>query len=178
MISTGSAGYWRSQERRGSKLSLSADNLSCLLTECGSTVAIAESCTGGMIGSHLTDLPGASKFFLGSAVTYSNESKEDILKVSHETLVKYGAVSEQTAKEMAEGVIALYKADYSISVTGIAGPDGGSQEKPVGLVYMAVSDGKRTHVQRMVFSGDRERIRNSTADTACEMLISFIEGSP
>ena len=109
-----------------------------------------------MIGSMITSVSGASSFFLGSAVTYSNESKERILGVSHDSLVKYGAVSEAVAKEMAEGSLKVYDSDIAASVTGIAGPNGGTPEKPVGTVWMAVTDGKRTVAYENHFEGSRD----------------------
>ena len=100
------------------------------------TMCCAESCTGGLIGAAMTDLPGSSEFFFGSAVTYSNEAKMKLLGVREQTLIDHGAVSEETAREMALGAAALFGADYSVAVTGIAGPGGATDTKPVGLVYM------------------------------------------
>ena len=111
-------------------------------------MSAAESCTGGLIGYSITDIPGASDVFLGSAVTYSNESKENILGVKHQTLLQYGAVSEETAREMVLGSIEVYQSDIAVSVTGIAGPGGATPDKPVGLVYIAVADGPRVIVTR------------------------------
>ena len=102
------------------------------------TISAAESCTGGLVGSLITDVPGASAYFRGSAGTYCNEMKEQILGVSHETLERYTAVSAQTACEMAQGSRRLYGSDVAISTTGIAGPDGGTAEQPVGLVYTGI----------------------------------------
>ena len=124
-------------------------------------ISFAESCTGGLLGPSVTEMAGASEFFLGSAVTYSNEAKEDILGVNKTTLEKYGAVSAECAEEMAEGARKIYKSDIAISTTGIAGPAGGSEEKPVGTVWFGfASKGKTTSFTR-VFKGDRNKIREA-----------------
>ena len=151
------------------------EHLQKIMTDKGLKLSLAESCTGGMIGAEITSLSGSSSFFLGSAVTYSNESKERILKVSHDSLIDHGAVSEQVAKEMALGSLYVYDADISGSVTGIAGPDGGTPEKPVGTVWMAVTDGKVTRTYENHFKGSREEIRASTRDVLIEQIIEFIE---
>ena len=150
------------------------EHLQRLMTGKGLKLSLAESCTGGMIGSEITSLPGSSSFFMGSAVTYSNESKESILSVSHDSLVRHGAVSEQVAKEMALGSLKVYGADVAGSVTGIAGPDGGTPEKPVGTVWMAVTDGKRTVTYENHFEGSRSDIRESTKDVLIGHIIEFI----
>jgi PncC family amidohydrolase len=139
------------------------------------TLALAESCTGGLIASLLTDIPGSSDYFLASLVTYSNDSKEKLLGVSPATLRKHGAVSEQTAREMAAGARRAAGATIGISVTGIAGPGGGSAEKPVGLVHFALDDGKRQVVDRIVFPGDRLAIKRGAAEHALSVLISYLE---
>ena len=123
----------------------------------------------------ITSVSGASSFFMGSAVTYSNESKERILGVSHDSLVKYGAVSETVAKEMAEGSLKVYGSDIAGSVTGIAGPEGGTPEKPVGTVWMAVTDGKRTFAYENHFQGSRDEVRERTKEVLLEHIIEFIE---
>ena len=140
----------------------------------GLKLSLAESCTGGMIGCMITSVSGASSFFMGSAVTYSNESKERILGVSHDSLVKYGAVSETVAKEMAEGSLKVYGSDIAASVTGIAGPNGGTPEKPVGTVWMAVTDGKRTVAYENHFEGSRDRIRELTSEILMVCIMEFI----
>lgn len=140
----------------------------------GLKLSLAESCTGGMIGCKITSVSGASSFFLGSAVTYSNESKEKILGVSHKSLMDHGAVSEAVAKEMAEGSLKVYGSDIAASVTGIAGPDGGTSEKPVGTVWMAVTDGKRTVAYENHFQGSRDEIRELTSDILMVRIIEFI----
>ncbi len=150
--------------------------LSEMLVSKGRTLACAESCTGGLIGATVTSMPGASSFFLGSAVTYSNEAKERVLGVSHDTLLKNGAVSPETAGEMVRGAMALYGSDTAIAVTGIAGPGGATPDKPVGLVYIAVADGPRVVVSRNIFEGSRDEVRDSTVTTAAELLMELLEG--
>lgn len=140
------------------------------------TMCCAESCTGGLIGAAMTDMAGSSEYFLGSAVTYSNEAKMKLLGVREQTLADYGAVSEETASEMALGAAALFGADYSVAVTGIAGPGGETPTKPVGLVYIAVSDGSRVVVTKNNFEGGRQQVRDSTVMEACGLLKDFIEG--
>lgn len=152
------------------------ETLVSLLRSKGKTVSTAESCTGGLIGASITDIPGASEIFLGGVVSYSNDAKEGILGVSHSVLIEHGAVSEQTARQMVEGSIRLFDSDYAVAVTGIAGPGGATPEKPVGLVYIAVADGPRTVVTRNVFKGDRQEIRGSTVREACSLLIDMVEG--
>ena len=140
------------------------------------TMCCAESCTGGLIGAAMTDMAGSSEYFLGSAVTYSNEAKMKLLGVREQTLADHGAVSEETAIEMALGAAALFGADYSVAVTGIAGPGGETPTKPVGLVYIAVSDGSRVVVTKNNFEGGRQQVRDSTVMEACGLLKDFIEG--
>ncbi|MDR2845807.1 MAG: CinA family protein [Candidatus Methanoplasma sp.] len=153
----------------------SAEDILSIFTGKGYTLSVAESCTGGLIGTVITSVPGASAFFLGSAVVYANVSKESILGVRHSTLEKFGAVSRETAKEMAEGAVRVFGSDISVSATGIAGPTGGSAEKPVGLVYVAVSNGKTTKVEEFRFTGDRDPIRYSAVAAALGSLIKFTE---
>lgn len=141
------------------------------LAEKRLTVATAESCTGGTIGKMITDCPGASEVYKFGFVTYANEAKEKLLGVSHETLEKYGAVSEQAAREMAEGARRVSGADIAVSVTGIAGPGGGSEEKPVGLVYIGVCDKKGSEAFRFVHMGDRERVRQKSALSALDIVL-------
>lgn len=140
-------------------------------------LATAESCTGGLISKRITDVSGSSEVFEGGVVCYSNRFKENVLGVSSETLKKYGAVSRETAREMVKGVLSLTKADIAVAVTGIAGPSSDDTNKPVGLVYIAVSDGKSTIVKKLLnnFTGDvREQNRNISADTALEMIMEAI----
>jgi len=144
------------------------------LRALGLTLSIAESCTGGMISSMLTELPGASEFFLGSAVTYSNDSKIDILNVCTETLKEYGAVSKETAKEMAIGARTVFGSDISASVTGIAGPSGGTESKPLGLVFIAAFDGTDLRVFENHFEGSRKDIQRAAAVKVISIISELI----
>jgi len=137
-----------------------------LLDERKMTVSTCESCTGGGIASAITDIPGSSSVFGYGAVTYANEAKEKIAGVSSETLKKHGAVSPETAYEMAEGIRKLSGSDIAVSVTGIAGPGGGSEEKPVGLVYMGISSEKETYTKKLMLKGNRDKIRENTVKKA------------
>jgi len=139
------------------------------------TIASAESCTGGLIAGKIIDYPGASKVFVDGVVSYSNESKVKRLGVKEETLNKYGAVSEQTAREMAEGAVKLLGADVGVSSTGVAGPDGGTEEKPVGLVYIAVSVKGKTVVKKLNLKGSRNRIRGRVVTEALTLLLSELK---
>ncbi len=141
-----------------------------LLTEGGLTISCAESCTGGLLSQRLTSVPGASKCFMNSIITYSNESKEEFLGVKHSTLEKHGAVSEETALEMAEGIRRVSGTDVGISITGIAGPDGGTEEKPVGLVYIGISCMGATEVHKCLFTGGRDKIRYNTSTKALDII--------
>lgn len=144
------------------------------LIAAGKTLATAESCTGGLIGKLLTDVSGSSAAYLGGIISYSNEVKHHVLGVPQELLDTYGAVSAQVAKAMAEGATHVIGADLAVSVTGIAGPKSDNTNKPVGLVYIAVTDGVTTDVQEYHFSGDRQQIRNATAQTALSKVSSFL----
>lgn len=145
------------------------------LLAAGLTVATAESCSGGLIAHRITNVPGASAYFLGGVVVYRNDAKVLLLGVSTADLAAYGAVSEPVARQMAEGVRSRLGADFGIGVTGVAGPEGGTAEKPVGLVYVAVADAAETVVTRNVFSGGREAVKAQTADRALSMLIRNLE---
>ncbi len=148
-----------------------------LLKEKGLTLACAESCTGGLISKRLTDLSGVSEVFLGGCVTYANEAKEKLLGVRHETLEVYGAVSEQVAREMAKGVRERLGADIGISVTGIAGPTGGTPEKPVGTVYLGISTADSEEVRKLSLSSMRSRdyIRKVSASNAFDMVLKLVK---
>lgn len=139
--------------------SIIEETVAKLLVEKNLTVATAESCTGGLVAATLINYPRISDVFLEGCVTYSNEAKVKRLGVSEETLNKYGAVSPQTAKEMAEGIKKELGANIGLSTTGIAGPGGGTEEKPVGLVYTAISIGEKTEIRENYFSGDRRKVR-------------------
>jgi nicotinamide-nucleotide amidase len=151
-----------------------ASVLQNLLLEKELTLAAAESCTGGLVGKLLTDVPGASNYFAGSLVSYSNPLKQSMLGVKGETLERSGAVSIETAQEMAEGIRKEAKADIGISVTGIAGPEGGSSEKPVGTVCFGIASGKGTYTGKTVFTGDRNGIRTKAAEYLILSTIEYI----
>ena len=138
--------------------------------EAGITIGTAESCTGGLVGKTLTDLGGSSGYYQGGIISYANAVKEQILGVSPVTLATYGAVSEETAKEMVEGVFRVLRTDYAIATTGIAGPGGGSQEKPVGLVYIGIGTPRGITVHKEIFIGDRTSIRKSVAERAIQYV--------
>ena len=146
------------------------------LREAGKTIATAESCTGGLIASRITDVPGASDYFREGVVSYSNEAKKALLGVPEELLVAHGAVSEPVARAMAEGVRERSGADYGVSVTGVAGPAGGTAEKSVGLVFVAVSDGASTLVQRNVWPGTRSQFKARVSQNALNMARKRVLG--
>jgi len=134
------------------------------------TVAVAESCTGGLISQRLTNVPGSSKYFIEGVVTYSNDSKVRLLGVDKKIIKEFGAVSQQVARDMARGVRHKAKADFGLAVTGIAGPGGGTEEKPVGLVYIALADDAHTEHRKLTIPGDRELIRWRASQAALDML--------
>nr|WP_315035014.1 nicotinamide-nucleotide amidohydrolase family protein [uncultured Lachnoanaerobaculum sp.] len=134
------------------------------------TISTAESCTGGLLAGRLINVPGVSDVYKEGFITYTNKAKRKTLGVNKSTLKKYGAVSEQTAKEMAVGAALAADTDISISVTGIAGPDGGTNEKPVGLVYIGVCIRDTVHVEEFRFSGDRANVREQTVISALGLL--------
>lgn len=134
------------------------------------TLAVAESCTGGLVSDRLTNVPGSSRYLLLSVVAYHNRAKQDLLGVPHALLKRYGAVSAQAAKAMAQGVRRCAGSDVGLSVTGIAGPTGATPAKPVGLVYMALADGARTVVERHIFHGDRLAVKSQAAQLALNLL--------
>lgn len=138
------------------------------------TLTCAESCTGGLLSARLVNVPGSSEVFKAGLVTYSNKAKRKLLGVKKTTLQKYGAVSAQTAEEMAKGAAFTSKCDVTVSVTGIAGPDGGTKEKPVGLVYMACDVKGKVTVQEYHFSGDRAKVRESAVSAALTLMRSCI----
>jgi nicotinamide-nucleotide amidase len=141
-----------------------------LLTSRGEKLAVAESCTGGMLGKLITDLPGSSNYFWGGIISYSNEAKQLILGVKEETLNTYGAVSRETAREMAQGMLKISGTDFALSITGIAGPDGGSPEKPVGLVYIALAHNDGCEVRELRSGLGRDLIRILSAKSALDFL--------
>lgn len=141
-----------------------------MLVNKNMTIGVSESCTGGLVSAKLIEYPGISSVFLEGAVTYSNEAKMRTLNVKKDTLEKFGAVSEETAREMAEGIAKRCGARIGVSTTGIAGPGGGTEEKPVGLVYIGVYIDGETKVERHVFSGNRSAVRNKASMTALNMV--------
>jgi nicotinamide-nucleotide amidase len=143
-----------------------------LLTKHQLTLATAESCTGGCIAHRITNVPGASKVFLGGIVAYSNEAKRKFLGVRAGTLARHGAVSGAVAREMADGARKKFGADFAIAVTGIAGPGGGTKTKPVGTVFIALAGGGRTVVGRKLNAFGREKFKQATANQALRMLHS------
>jgi nicotinamide-nucleotide amidase len=143
-----------------------------LLAKQKKTLAVAESCTGGFIAHRITNVPGASKIFLGGIVAYSNGVKEKFLGVRPSTLKKHGAVSEFAAREMAEGARKKFGADFAIAVTGIAGPTGGTKSKPVGTVFISVAGAFGTLVEHRLNRFGREKFKQVTASQALELLLS------
>lgn len=141
-----------------------------LLVERGLTVSTAESCTGGLLSGRLVNVPGISRQFQEGYITYSNEAKEKLLGVSHETLETFGAVSPETAREMAEGCCRRAKTDIGVGITGIAGPEGGTPEKPVGLVYIGCCCKGKTYVEKFQFHGNRSKVRESAVANALTLL--------
>lgn len=141
-----------------------------ILNESETSLSVAESCTGGYLSHLLTSIPGSSAYFMGGVVSYSNEAKMDVLKVKQETLTKFGAVSEQTVIEMAEGVRNLMKTTYGIATSGIAGPDGGTEEKPVGTVWLAVTDGKQTLTKKLSLG----KIRIVNIEYSAKAALNFL----
>ncbi len=146
-----------------------------LLCDKKKTISVAESCTAGLIGAKLTNMSGSSNYFMDGMITYSNQSKMEFLKIPGEILVKYGAVSEEVAILMAEGIRKISNTDYGLSTTGIAGPTGGTAEKPVGLVYIGFAHENDSFARKFVFGGDRRAIRERTAQAALNLVRLFIE---
>ncbi len=148
-----------------------AEVIGRMLTENGQKLAVAESCTGGYISHLITSVPGCSEYYQGGITSYSNQAKQQLLGVNSETLEKYGAVSEQVALEMVEGARRRLNADYALATTGIAGPTGGTEEKPVGTVWIAISGPQKSFAKKYVFVGDhRERNIVRSGQTALQML--------
>jgi nicotinamide-nucleotide amidase len=146
-----------------------------LLAERKETVAVAESCTGGLLGGEFTNIPGSSRYFLGGIIAYSNEIKERILGVEKQVLLKFGAVSQETATQMSENVRKLFNSTYGISITGIAGPDGGTSEKPVGTVWISLSAPDKSIAKRYQFGDDRQINRERSVGAALTMLYAYLK---
>ena len=140
----------------------------------GLTLATAESCTGGLLAHILTNISGSSEYFDRGVISYSNTAKQELLDVSENTLKQHGAVSEQTAQEMATGIKNRSRVDIGIATTGIAGPKGGTKDKPVGLVYIATATPKNISVKKYVFSGDRLQIKENTCNAALVFLLEYL----
>ena len=150
-------------------------NLASNLATQNLKVTCAESCTGGLLAANLTRLPGSSAWFDMGFVTYSNEAKQQMLNVNPSTLAHYGAVSEEVVREMALGALMSSKADYALSISGIAGPTGGSEEKPVGLVWFGLASKKRIWAESKIFNGDRDQIRAQAVQHAVQLLLSKLD---
>ncbi len=147
-----------------------------VLREKGLMIALAESCTGGLIAKRITDIPGSSDYFEMGIISYSNESKERFLGVTQDVLVSRGAVSSETALLMAEGIRNAAGAHIGLSVTGIAGPGGGTPEKPVGTVYVGLAGPEMSLVRKFIFSGSRDEIREKTCGEALNIVLQYLEG--
>jgi PncC family amidohydrolase len=145
-----------------------------LLRARGWRLAVAESCTGGLVGHLITDVAGSSDYFAGGVIAYSNEAKHELLGVRTQTLAQHGAVSDATAREMAAGARRLFGADVALSVTGIAGPGGGTPDKPVGLVYIALDAADRPVCRCYVWDGDRAANKMQSARAALELLGNWL----
>jgi nicotinamide-nucleotide amidase len=152
-----------------------AEQLQGICLGRGLTVALAESCTGGQIAATLTSLPGSSGYFLGGVVSYSNAAKEAFLDVPAKTLEAHGAVSAQVAAAMASGALRRFDASVALGITGIAGPDGGSEDKPVGLTYIGLADRGAVDVRRFTFDGDRGANREAGTRAALDWLVQRAE---
>lgn len=150
------------------------EQIVALMREKKLTLAVAESCTGGMLSSRIIDVPGVSDIYKAGFVTYANEAKQNLIGVKEETLRDFGAVSEQTAREMVLGAMKAAKADMAVATTGIAGPGGGTKEKPVGLVYIACGSAENIVVERCLFNGTRSEIRQASVAHAIGMLYKEI----
>jgi nicotinamide-nucleotide amidase len=155
-----------------------AGNVARLLTDAGLTLALAESCTGGMVAQMLTDIPGASRFLERAAVTYANSAKQDWLQVPEEVLTNDGAVSRSCAQAMARGIRRAAGTHLGLAITGIAGPDGGSPDKPVGTVFLALDAVDEERVQGYRFSGERDKVRRLAACMALEWLRRYVCARP
>lgn len=153
------------------------ENVVSILKEKNLTITFAESCTGGLIAKMFTDIAGVSAVFSGSVVTYSNDVKQKFLGVGEETLKKHGAVSKHTAYEMATGARLLFSSDIAVSVTGIAGPDGGTAEKPVGLVYIGIStqDATKTYKMKASDKNGRDGVRDAVLHEVCRLLEELLK---
>ena len=146
-----------------------------LLRIRGLTLTVAESCTGGGLGDCITDIPGSSDYFPGGVIAYSNEAKERVLGVPHEIIAERGAVSAEVVIRMAEGARRLFRADLALAISGIAGPGGGTADKPVGLVYIALATARDTQWRRYIWSGDRRENKRASVQAALEWVVEYLE---
>ena len=151
------------------------EEIGTLLLAQGLTLATAESCTGGLLGHRITNIPGSSAYYLGGFVAYANEMKEALLGVRRETLLAHGAVSEETAHEMARGARQRTGGSVAVAVTGIAGPTGGTPDKPLGLVYVALSARDTEQCWRRVWKGNRLSNKGESAEAALRLLLAYLE---
>lgn len=147
-----------------------------ILQERSLTLGLAESCTGGLVASRITDVPGSSAYFMAGFVTYSNEAKTRLLSVPDRIIARHGAVSNIVAERMAKGVLAVTGVDIGVSITGIAGPAGGSSEKPAGTVFIGLATKKEVFVRKFLFSGNRREVRKRSSEEALTMLFDYLEG--
>ena len=148
------------------------------LTARRQTATCAESCTGGLLAATLTSIPGSSAFFERSYVTYSDHAKQQMLNVSADTLRHYGAVSEETVREMALGALIAAKSDYALSISGIAGPDGSTADKPVGTVWFGFATKQRIWAKQYHFEGDRQSVRSQAVQYALMILENYLKNNP
>ena len=147
-----------------------------MLRPLGLKLAVAESCTGGLVSHRITNVPGSSDYFLGGITAYAYEAKVKLLGVSWDTLTRYGAVSRETVLEMARGARSKLEADIGVSVSGIAGPGGGLPEKPVGLTWIGLSAGDSEEARSFVFPGDRLAVKEQAAEQALQMINEYLVG--
>lgn len=164
------------QETEGERTEALEAVVGQLLLKHKRTLALAESCTGGLIGHRITDVPGSSEYFVGGIVAYSYDAKEHLLGVQHNTLYDHGAVSAETAIEMARGARRTLGTDIGLSVTGIAGPGGGLPGKPVGLVYICLSARNFERVEKFVWEKDRAGNKWESSESALQMLLEYLAG--
>jgi len=148
-----------------------------LMIQKKKTLSLAESCTGGLLSHYLTNIPGSSKFFKIGIIAYANEAKQALLGVSSSTIKKYGAVSDQTIKQMAKGARRVLKTDFSIAISGIAGPTGSTPTKPVGLVFIAVCSKNKLRSFQFKFRGPRQSIKKQAAKKALDIFLDFLNES-
>jgi PncC family amidohydrolase len=157
-------------------LQLLSEKVGKILLKKGLTLAVAESCTGGMVSGAVTAVPGSSRYFTGGVIAYHDRIKRNILKVPLATLMRHGAVSGPTVAAMVRGVQRLFKTDCAIAVSGVAGPDGGTRKKPIGLVYIAVAvKNDSVHARKYRFKGSREEVRNRALESSLKLLITSIK---